>query len=79
MAFVFTAAGLPAALRPGTEAAVAIWLLDDIHGNAHAVWEQMSKPLYPTPAQFAAMRNASELSLAPGFPRKVRAASSTFD
>lgn len=65
-------AGLPASLRPGTEAAVAVWLLDDLHGNAHTVWEAQGRPLFPTPAQFAAMRNASELSLAPGFPRKVR-------
>jgi hypothetical protein len=65
------AAGLPSALRPGTEAAVAVWLLDDLHGNAHTAWEAQGRPLFPTAEQFAAMRNASELSLAPGFPRKV--------
>ena len=39
------------ALRPGTEAAVAVWLLDEEHGNAHTEWESQGRPIFPSATQ----------------------------
>ena len=55
-----------------THSAAALWVLDDVHGSALEAWNRQGRPLYPSAAQFAEMRNASELSMASGFPRPLR-------
>jgi len=53
-------AGLPA------QAATAVlthFRIDDEHSNAHAAWLKMGSPQEPTPAQYAELQRASELTL----------------
>lgn len=52
---------------------MAAWILDNVNGSAASVWEQFSKPTYPTPDQWQAMRNGMELPMLPGFPRPLAA------
>ena len=66
-----TLANLPPAMAAGKGAAVALWMLDDAHGNALAAWEAQGRPLFPTAADFAQMRAASEIAMAPGYPKPL--------
>jgi xylan 1,4-beta-xylosidase len=53
-------AGLPA------QAATAVlkhFRIDDEHSNAHAAWLKMGSPQEPSPAQYAELQRASELTL----------------
>lgn len=45
------------------------YLLDNIHGSAAAVWNSYGQPVYPSPTQWQAMRDAMEVPVASGFPR----------
>ena len=47
----------------GPSARVATFLLDNTHGNCHTTWNQFGSPVYPTAAQFDAMRHAMEIPL----------------
>jgi hypothetical protein len=70
-----TLSNLPRGLKPGSGAVAALWMLDNEHGNALRAWEEQGRPLFPTAADFQQMRAASELVMAPGFPRPLDRAS----
>eukprot|EP01045_Picozoa_sp_COSAG04_P001115 COSAG04_NODE_34_length_34523_cov_40.302446_29_plen_589_part_00 len=66
-----TLANLPPTMAAGKGAAAALFLLDDAHGNALAAWEAQGRPLFPSAADFAQMRAASEIAMAPGYPKPL--------
>jgi hypothetical protein len=55
----------------GSSVAIAMDLLDNSHGNAYGTWQAQGEPLYPTAAQFAAMRASMEIPQLPGYPQQV--------
>lgn len=62
-----TAVGLDGAIL-SPQARVAVFLLDDAHGNAEAQWQHLGSPTFPTAADFASLRRAQEVPMVAGFP-----------
>jgi hypothetical protein len=50
---------------------VAAWQLDNFNGSAAAAWDSFNQPVYPSPLQWQAMRDAMEVPMVPGFPRPM--------
>lgn len=42
---------------------MALFLLDNDHGNAHTTWVQLGQPKFPSPTDFAALRRSQEIPL----------------
>ena len=69
-----------AAARLGADARVALFRLDQSHGNAYATWQAMGLPKLPTPQQFSLLREAAEVVVEPGYPAPFdNAAAVVFD
>eukprot|EP00051_Salpingoeca_urceolata_P016796 m.225227 g.225227 ORF g.225227 m.225227 type:complete len:667 (+) comp18783_c1_seq10:2107-4107(+) len=47
-----------------SDAAVAVFHLDNTHGSAYSAWQAMGRPTYPSAAQFATLRKAMEIPMA---------------
>ena len=62
-------AAAQARLRSG--ARVAMFRLDQAHGNAFAEWESQGFPRLPSLEQFERLRDAAEVTMEPGFPRDL--------
>ncbi|MDB6069868.1 MAG: glycoside hydrolase family 39 [Verrucomicrobiales bacterium] len=56
-------AGLPIA---ESAAALAHYRVDELHSNSFSVWKSLGSPQSPTPEQYAALQQASQLSLLDG-------------
>eukprot|EP00039_Didymoeca_costata_P025498 m.13604 g.13604 ORF g.13604 m.13604 type:complete len:747 (-) comp4884_c0_seq1:96-2336(-) len=48
---------------------VAVYVLDELHGNSHTVYKQQGSPRFPSAMQLEEMRNASEIPMLPGYPK----------
>jgi len=55
----------------GTDAAVALFRLDNEHGNAYATWQGQGFPKFPSAKMFAELRDAAEVVVDASFPAQV--------
>ena len=65
-----------AAATLGEDAAIALYRLDNSHGNAFAAWQTQGLPKIPTDTQFQQMREAAEVVVEDGFPQPVNLSAS---
>lgn len=61
---------VPAAVAT-SDTLIAAWQLDNFNGSAAAAWDGFNKPVYPSPSQWQAMRDAMEVPMVPGFPKPM--------